>query len=78
MAVDRRQRGRYGRSIRTGVIRRNSDYLPESEDGLTVFTGRRQEIAESLVSGDVLGLGEMSEEEAVAFLKRLLVRKDLA
>ena len=64
----------FGPVLSKGIV----DYLPESEDSLTVFTSCRQEIAESLVSGDVLELGKMSEEEVVTFLKRLLVRKDLA
>jgi tetratricopeptide (TPR) repeat protein len=52
------------------------DYLPESEDGLTVFTSRHQTVAESLVGSDVLELEKMREQEAVNFLEKLLVRKD--
>ena len=54
-----------------------ADYLPESEDGLIVFTTRSQEAAVALASGDVIELVEMSREEAVTFLEKSLIRKDL-
>ncbi|KAF2192075.1 hypothetical protein K469DRAFT_805508 [Zopfia rhizophila CBS 207.26] len=53
------------------------DYLPESEDGLTVFTTRHQEVAESLVRSDVLELENLGEQEAVEFLEKSLVRKTM-
>ncbi|KAL9124464.1 MAG: hypothetical protein Q9217_006203 [Psora testacea] len=37
------------------------------KDGVTVFTSRRQEVAESLVGIDVVEVGKMSKEKAVAF-----------
>jgi tetratricopeptide (TPR) repeat protein len=63
----------FGTTSSKGIV----DYLPESEDGLTIFTSRRQEVAGSLVGSDVLKLGKMSDEDAVAFIQSL-VWKDLA
>lgn len=64
----------FGAESLKGIV----DYLPESEDGLTVFTSRRQEVVESLVGGDVIELGEMSKKDAIAFLQKSLVNKDLS
>lgn len=63
----------FGAASSKGII----DYLPESEDGLTLFTSRRQEVAQSLVGGDVVELGKLSEEEAIAFVRESLSWKDL-
>jgi tetratricopeptide (TPR) repeat protein len=63
----------FGSKSSKGVI----DYLPESEDGLTLFTSRYQTVTQSLVGSDVLELEKMTEQEAISFLKESLVRKDL-
>jgi hypothetical protein len=54
-----------------------ADHLPESEDGLILFTTRHQEAAVALAGGDVIELEGMSQEEAVTFLEKSLIRKDL-
>jgi tetratricopeptide (TPR) repeat protein len=53
-----------------------ANFLPENDDGVIVFTSRRQEVAESLVGNDVIEVGKMSEDEAVTFLNNSL-RKEL-
>ena len=54
-----------------------ADYLPESDDGLIVFTTRYQEAAVALAGGDVIELEEISRGEAVSFLEKSLIRKDV-
>src|SRR5437764_5961865 len=63
----------FGTDRSEGII----DCLPSSDEGLTLFTTRHQEIAQSLVGPDVIELQKMEEKEAVNFLEKLLVRKDL-
>ena len=52
-------------------------YLPESENGLTLFTTRSREVAVSLAGSDVIEIQEMDHQEAESFLTRSLTRKDL-
>ena len=54
-----------------------TDYLPESENGLTLFTTRHREIAVSLAGSDVIEIQEMDHQEAESFLTRSLTRIDL-
>jgi tetratricopeptide (TPR) repeat protein len=54
-----------------------ADYLPEKEDSLIVFTTRHQEVAVSLTGSDVVELEKMDGKEAVDFLEKSLIRKDL-
>ncbi|KAL8329138.1 hypothetical protein RB597_004735 [Gaeumannomyces tritici] len=54
-----------------------TDYLPESEDGLVLFTTRSREVAVSVAGSDVVELSEMDPQEAADYLKKLLIRKDL-
>jgi tetratricopeptide (TPR) repeat protein len=54
-----------------------ADYLPQSENGLVLFTTRYQEVAVSLSGGDIIELEEMNEQEAVGFLTNSLARKHL-
>ncbi|KAL8699325.1 MAG: hypothetical protein Q9201_006068 [Fulgogasparrea decipioides] len=56
-----------------GVI----DYLPESENGLTLFTTRYRQIAVSLAGNELIEIQEMNHEEAGDFLKKSLTRKEL-
>ncbi|KAF2103826.1 kinesin light chain [Rhizodiscina lignyota] len=51
------------------------DFLPESDDGLTVFTTRHYEVAQSLAGIDVVELEKMGRQEAVDLLENSLVRK---
>ncbi|CAN9239159.1 unnamed protein product [Alternaria alternata] len=53
------------------------DYLPESEGGVTVYTTRTLEVAVSLTRGDVLELGAMDRGDAIDFLSKSLVKKEL-
>ncbi|KAF2628862.1 hypothetical protein BU25DRAFT_409876 [Macroventuria anomochaeta] len=52
------------------------DYLPESEEGVTVYTTRTPEVAE-LTRGDVVEIGAMERHDAADFLTKSLTRKDL-
>ncbi|KAF2685268.1 hypothetical protein K458DRAFT_477318 [Lentithecium fluviatile CBS 122367] len=63
----------FGTAESNGIV----DYLPESEEGVTVYTTRIQDVAVSLTRGDVLELGAMNPQDAADFLKKSLVRKDL-
>ncbi|EOO03104.1 putative nb-arc domain-containing protein [Phaeoacremonium minimum UCRPA7] len=54
-----------------------SRYLPESENGLTLFTTRSREVAVETVGCDVVDLSEMDWAEATSFLEKSLIRKDL-
>jgi tetratricopeptide (TPR) repeat protein len=62
----------FGTEQSKGII----DYLPESETGIVVYTTRTLEVA-GLTRGDVIELGAMDREDAVAFLTKSLIRKDL-
>ncbi|PVH93672.1 TPR-like protein [Periconia macrospinosa] len=53
------------------------DYLPESEEGVTVYTTRILDVAVSLTRSDVLELGAMNPQDAAHFLEKSLVSKDL-
>ncbi|PVH94209.1 kinesin light chain [Periconia macrospinosa] len=48
------------------------DYLPQSEEGVVLFTTRVRELAVSLTRGDVLKLGPMDRPDAVHFLEASL------
>jgi tetratricopeptide (TPR) repeat protein len=52
-------------------------YLPESDNGLILFTTRSRELAVAVAGSDIVTLHEMSVEEATEFLKRTLVNKQL-
>ena len=54
-----------------------ANYLPESEDGLILFTTRHQEIAVSLAGNDVIELKEMNHYETRQFFEKLLIQEDL-
>lgn len=43
------------------------NFLPENDDGVTVFNSPRGRVAESLVSNDVLEVDKISDNEAVVF-----------
>jgi hypothetical protein len=53
------------------------DYLPESEEGLLVYTTRTQEVAVSLTRRDVMEVGAMNRPDAANFLEKSLIRKEL-
>ena len=61
----------------SGEVRGVMSYLPESENGLTVFTIRYREIAVSLADSEVIEIHEMDHQEAESFLTRSLSQKDL-
>ena len=54
-----------------------ADYLPESENGLTLFTTRHRQIAVSLAGKEVVNLQNMTDEEAETFLRKSLTWEDL-
>jgi hypothetical protein len=49
----------FGTGQATGI----ADYLPQSEEGVTLFTTRTIEVAVSLIRGDVLELGLIVGQE---------------
>lgn len=51
----------------TGSSNGGVDFLPKNDDGVTVFTSRRQKVAESLMGISLIEVGKISKEEAVAF-----------
>ncbi|KAJ8106476.1 hypothetical protein OPT61_g9512 [Boeremia exigua] len=53
-----------------------ADYIPESKDGIILYTTRTPEMTD-LTPGDVVELGEMSRQDARDFLTRSLVSKDV-
>ncbi|KAI1746899.1 hypothetical protein F4782DRAFT_522988 [Xylaria castorea] len=64
----------FGLSDKPGGI---SKYLPERDNGLTLFTTRSREVAVAIAGSDVIDLHEMSKEEATEFMNKTLVDKDL-
>jgi hypothetical protein len=54
-----------------------SKYLPESDDGITLFTTRSREVAVSATGSDVIELDAMDPLEAAVFLEKLLIQKDM-
>lgn len=50
-------------------------FLPESEDGLTIFTTRHGEIAQHLAGSNVVEIGKMARQEVVDLFKKSLLRK---
>ena len=63
----------FGSGEAKGIV----DYLPQSEEGVTVYTTRTFEVAVSLSGSDVLELGAMSHPDAAGFLEKSLIRKEL-
>ncbi|KAF2832835.1 HET-domain-containing protein [Ophiobolus disseminans] len=63
----------FGAGQSKGIV----DYLPESEEGVTVYTTRTLDVAVSLTRGDVIELRAMDRQDAKDFLKKSLIRKDL-
>ncbi|KAG8530142.1 uncharacterized protein KY384_005625 [Bacidia gigantensis] len=62
--------GKKGES--NGVI----DYLPKSENGLTLFTTRNRGMAVDLAGSDIVEIHEMGPVEAETFLRQSLVQKE--
>ena len=54
-----------------------TDYLPEKEDGLILFTTRHREAAVWLAGIDFVEVKEMDRRDAATFLEKSLFRKDL-
>ncbi|KAK3613742.1 hypothetical protein LTR56_027703 [Elasticomyces elasticus] len=61
-----------GDAQRSGLLR----YLPRSNQGLTLFTTRNSEIAQSLAGSDVVEVTKLSNEDATSMLTRAVVRKE--
>ncbi|RYP81323.1 hypothetical protein DL769_002052 [Monosporascus sp. CRB-8-3] len=53
------------------------EYLPDSENGITLFTTRSRKVAVSAAGCDVFDLQEMDEQEATSFLEKTLIQKQL-
>ncbi|KAI0854709.1 hypothetical protein F4860DRAFT_95665 [Xylaria cubensis] len=64
----------FGSSDKPGGI---GKYLPERDNGLTLFTTRSREVAVAIAGSDVIDLHEMSKEEATEFMNKTLVDKEL-
>ncbi|RYP33538.1 hypothetical protein DL767_004713 [Monosporascus sp. MG133] len=52
-----------------------SGYLPESDDGLTLFTTRSREVAVSVTGSDMIDLDKMDSQEAAELLEKSLTQK---
>ena len=63
----------FGAGQSKGIV----NYLPESEEGVTVYTTRTVKVAVSLTRGDAIELGAMDRQDAKDFLEKSLIRKDL-
>jgi hypothetical protein len=63
----------FGAGQSKGIV----NYLPESEEGVTVYTTRTLKVAVSLTRGDAIELGSMDRQDAKVFLEKSLIRKDL-
>ncbi|GKZ27334.1 hypothetical protein AbraIFM66951_005102 [Aspergillus brasiliensis] len=50
-------------------------FLPESDDGLTIFTTRHGAVAQYLTGSDVVEIGKMTGQETTELLEKSLVRK---
>jgi tetratricopeptide (TPR) repeat protein len=50
-------------------------FLPESDDGLTIFTTRYGAVAQHLTGSDVVEIGKMAGQETADLLEKSLVRK---
>ncbi|KAI0184731.1 hypothetical protein EV127DRAFT_443312 [Xylaria flabelliformis] len=64
----------FGSSDKPGGI---CKYLPERDNGLTLFTTRSREVAVAIAGSDVIDLHEMSKEEATEFMNKTLIDKEL-
>ena len=53
------------------------EYLPESDNGLTVFTTRSREVAVAVAGSDIVDVHEMDAKEATEFLEKSLINKRL-
>ncbi|KAI0403728.1 acyl transferase/acyl hydrolase/lysophospholipase [Xylaria palmicola] len=53
------------------------DYLPESHNGLTIFTTRSPELAQSVAGGDQIELNKMDAQDAQRLLENSVIRKQL-
>ncbi|EAU33327.1 conserved hypothetical protein [Aspergillus terreus NIH2624] len=52
-------------------------FLPESDDGLTIFTTRHGAVAQYLTGSDVIEIGKMTKQETTDLLEKMLIRKGL-
>ena len=52
-------------------------FLPESDDGLTIFTTRHGAVAQYLTGSDVIEIGKMTKQETTDLLEKTLIRKGL-
>ncbi|KAI2626550.1 hypothetical protein GGR54DRAFT_591476 [Hypoxylon sp. NC1633] len=53
------------------------EYLPRSNNGMTLFTTRSREVAVSVAVNDVIVLQEMDLQEATSFFEKMLIQKQL-
>ena len=50
-------------------------FLPENDDGLTIFTTRHGGVAQHLAGSDVIEIGKMTRQDTTDLLEKSLVRK---
>ncbi|EUC46689.1 hypothetical protein COCMIDRAFT_4233 [Bipolaris oryzae ATCC 44560] len=63
----------FGSAQSKGIV----DYLPQNEEGVTLFTTRTLDVAGKLTGSDMLELGAMNRQDATAFLTKSLISKEL-
>jgi tetratricopeptide (TPR) repeat protein len=61
----------FGSEQRPGIL----EYLPHSEEGVTIYTTRMLQVAVSLTGSDVLKLGAMSQPDATSFLRKSQIQE---
>jgi tetratricopeptide (TPR) repeat protein len=61
----------YGTEQTEGLL----DFFPQNDDGLTIFTTRHYEVAQSVANSDVIEVGRMEKQEAIDLLEKSLVRE---
>jgi hypothetical protein len=54
------------------------DYLPQSKNGVIMFTTRYQEVATQIADNDVIEVEQMNGDEAVSFLEKSLASNSVA
>ncbi|KAL2802733.1 P-loop containing nucleoside triphosphate hydrolase protein [Aspergillus granulosus] len=54
------------------------NFLPESDDGLIIFTTRYGAVAQQVAGSDVVEIGKMTRQETTDLLEKSLVRKSLS
>jgi hypothetical protein len=61
----------------SGEARGLVDYLPDCDDGKILYTTRYQNVAVDLAGSDIVELSRMQPDDALRFVEKMLIRRDL-